>query len=284
MYDVAIIGTGPAGVSAAINLKINNKKFIWFGSLNGSKKVERAELINNYPGLPEVTGSQLAFTFKHHIERMGIEICDEVVMGVYDLGEKFTLIANSNEYDAKSIILCTGVETSKPIEGELEFLGRGVSYCATCDGNLYKGKTIGILCTDKRFEHEVDFLCSLAKFAYVMPLYKDFDVKPQNVKIVLQKPKKLQGGLRLNKIIFKDGVAEVDGMFILKGSVSPTTLMHGLAVNDEGHIMVNRQQATNVKGVFAAGDCTGRPYQYAKAVGEGNVAAHSVIEYLATEA
>ncbi|MBE7088128.1 MAG: NAD(P)/FAD-dependent oxidoreductase [Clostridiales bacterium] len=284
MYDAAIIGTGPAGVSAAINLKIHNKKIIWFGSARGSKKVDRAELVLNYLGLPEVTGAQLNFAFMHHAERMGLEICDEVVTGVYDLGEKFTLIANDNQYDAKSVIICTGVETAKPIEGELELLGRGVSYCATCDGNLYKGKTIGILCTEKRFEHELEYLCSLAKFAYVMPLYKDFDVQATNVKIVLQKPKRLEGGLRLNKIIFKDGVAEVDGMFILKGSVSPTTLMSGLAVNEQGHIMVNRKQATNISGVFAAGDCTGMPYQYAKAIGEGNVAAHSVIEFLATKA
>lgn len=279
MYDIAIIGSGPAGVSAALNAKILNKSFIWFGNRALSKKVTRAELIKNYPGLPDVTGGELAWTLLNHVDGMGIEINERVVTGVFDTGGKFSLLAGDETYEAKTVILCLGVETVKPVDGEEDFLGRGVSYCATCDGFLYKGKTVAILCTDKRFEHEVEYLCNLASKAYVMPLYKNYDIKAKNAEVVLKNPVKFTGDMRLREVAFKDGKIAVDGVFVLKGAISPATLVHGLAV-DNGHIMVGRDCATNIAGIFAAGDCTGRPYQYVKAAGEGNVAVHSAIEYL----
>lgn len=279
MYDVAIIGSGPAGVSAAINLKIHNKNFIWFGNAELSKKAARAELINNYPGLPEISGSQFVWTLTNHVERMNIKITERLVTGVYDMGEYFSLLAGENSYEAKAVILCLGVEEVKPLIGEEEFAGRGVSYCATCDGALYKGKKIGIYCTDKRFEHEIEYLCSLADTAVVMPIYKNAEIKADNAEILVRVPLAVSGETKLNEIVFKDKRIIVDGIFILKNSVSPTALVHGLAT-ENGYITVDRNCKTNVKGIFAAGDCTGRPYQYAKAIGEGNVAAHSVIEYL----
>lgn len=280
MYDIAIIGSGPAGVSAAINAKILNKSFIWLSSHATSKKVGRAELIKNYPGLPDISGEQFAWVLKNHADSMGIEICEEVVTGVYDTDGKFTLLAGNKDYEAKTVILCLGVEAAKPVEGEEQFLGRGISYCATCDGMLYKGKNIAVVCTDKRFEHEVEYLCSLAHKCTVIPLYKGYEVKPQNAEIILKSPVKYSGDMRVREVYFKDGKIAVDGVFILKGAISPATLVHGLKV-DEEHIAVDRSCATNIPGIFAAGDCTGRPYQYAKAVGEGNIAVHSAVEYLA---
>ena len=277
MFDSIIIGGGPAGVSAAINLKLLGKSFKWFGTL--SKKVERAELIKNYVGFPAVTGEELSASFKKHIESMDIEICEEVVNGVYETGDFFTLLVQDKQYEAKTVILCLGVETAKPIEGEEEFLGRGVSYCATCDGFLYKGKTIAVLCTDKRFEHEAEFLCGIAEKAYVIPLYKGYEIKSANAEIILKKPECVSGDMRVRAVNFKDGSIDVDGLFVLRGSVSPKTLLHGLKITD-GHIEISRDCSTNIKGVFAAGDCTGRPYQYTKAVGEGNIAAHSAVEYI----
>ncbi|MBD5632644.1 MAG: NAD(P)/FAD-dependent oxidoreductase [Clostridia bacterium] len=279
MYDIAIIGSGPAGVSAALNAKILQKSFIWFSSRAVSEKVSRAELIKNYPGLPEITGGELAWTLKNHAESMGISVTEEVITGVYETGGKFTLMAGNNTYDAKTVILCVGVQTSKPVSGEEEFLGRGVSYCATCDGFLYKGKTIAVMCTDKRFEHEIEYLCNLANKVYVLPFYKDYNIKSPNAEVLLKQPVEFKGDLKLNKVLFKDGRLDVDGVFILRGSVSPSTLVHGLET-DGGHIVVKRDCSTNIPGIFAAGDCTGRPYQYVKAVGEGNVAAHSAVEYL----
>lgn len=280
MYDIAIIGSGPAGISAVLNAKILNKSYIWFGSRTVSKKVGQAELIRNYPGLPDISGGELAWTLANHVEGMGIEIREEVVTGVYETGGKFSLLAGNETYEAKTVILCIGVETAKPIEGENDFVGRGISYCATCDGFLYKGKTIAVLCTDKRFEHEIEYLCNLANKVYVMPLYRGYDIKAKNAEIILKSPVKFSGGLKLDEVVFKDDTKAVDGVFILKGAISPATLVHGLETED-GHIIVKRDCSTNIAGLFAAGDCTGRPYQYVKAAGEGNVAAHSAVEYLA---
>ena len=277
MFDCIIIGGGPAGISAAINLKLLGKNFKWFGSF--SKKVERAELIKNYVGFPAVTGAELSSAFIEHTKELGLEICEEVVNGVYETGGYFTLLVQDKQYEAKTVILCLGVETSKPIEGEEQFLGRGVSYCATCDGFLYKDKKIAVLITDKRFEHEAEFLSNLSEKAYIIPLYKGYEIKSEKAEIILKKPKSVTGDMRVRRVNFKDESLEIDGMFILRGSVSPATLMHGLSIKD-GHIDINRDCSTNISGVFAAGDCTGRPYQYAKAVGEGNIAAHSAVEYI----
>ena len=281
MYDVAIIGSGPAGISAAINLKILGKNFIWFSGRTVSKKVKQAEQIKNYPGLPDVTGAELAWTLQNHFEGMDIKLNEAVITGVYETDGCFTLLAGDKSYEAKTVILCTGVQPSKPIEGEEEFVGKGISYCATCDGFLYKDKTIAVLCTDKKFEHEVEFLADLSMKCYVMPMYRDYKIKSQKAEVILKNPVKFSGDMRLKKVEFKDGSLEVDGVFVLKGSFSPSTLVHGLQTDENGHIIVNRDLSTNIAGLFAAGDCTGRPYQYAKSIGEGNVAANSAVEYLA---
>ena len=279
MYDIAIIGSGPAGVSAAVNAKLLNKNFIWLASRATSKKVARAELIKNYIGLPDITGGELAWTMKNHADSMGIEMTEEVVTGVYDLGGRFALLAGKETYEAKTVILCLGVQSKKPLDGEELFLGRGVSYCATCDGNLYRGKTIAVLATDKAFEHEIEYLCSLAQKVYVMPMYQNCFISAKNAELVMKAPLKITGGMRAEEVVFKDGKLKVDGVFILRDAVSPSTLVHGLKIVD-GHIDVNRRMETNIKGMFAAGDCTGRPYQYVKAAGEGNSAVHFAVEYL----
>ena len=280
IYDSIIIGTGPAGVSAALNLKILGKNFVWLGSGATSKKVEAAELIRNYPGLPDVSGGELAAAFKNHAQKMGIEAKKEVVTAIYDLGGRYAVQAGSETYESKTIILCTGVVAAKPVAGEEIFLGRGVSYCATCDGFLYRGKTIAVLLFDKSFEHEAEYLATLAKNVYLMPMYKGCTVEADNIEIVMKMPKEIAGGMKVEKLVFSDGEIAVDGVFILRSSISPATLFRGLAT-DGGHIVVDRQCRTNLAGVFAAGDCTGRPYQYAKAAGEGNIAAHAAVDYLA---
>ena len=277
MYDSIIIGGGPAGISAAINLKLLGKEFKWFGTL--SKKVERAELIKNYIGFPAVTGEQLSAAFTEHVKSMDISPSEEVVNGVYQTDGGFTVLVQDKSFEAKTVILCLGVQTAKPIEGEEEYLGRGISYCATCDGFLYRDKKIAVLITDKRFEHEAEFLSNLSKEAYIIPLYKGYEIKSEKAKIILKSPLSVTGDMRLKKVNFKDESLDVDGMFILRGSISPKTLLHGLKTED-GHIEISRDCSTNIKGVFAAGDCTGRPYQYTKAVGEGNIAAHSAVNYL----
>lgn len=279
-YDCIIIGSGPAGLSAAINLKTYNKNFLWFGNANLSDKVAKAELVNNYPGLPGVSGEELQQTFLKHKEDMGIEIVDKIVSSIYDMGGYYNVMAENQFFETETIIFAMGVVAANQYSGEAEFVGRGVSYCATCDGALYKDKKIAVVSTAKRFEHEIEFLADLAEQVYLFPFYKDCEIERENVEFVKKAIKEVKGGFRADTLVLGDGTElSVDGIFIMRNAIAPTTLFSKLAVED-GHIGVNRHMETNVKGVFAAGDCTGKPYQYTKAVGEGNIAAHSVIEYL----
>lgn len=280
MYDIIIIGGGPAGVSAAINAKILNKNYLWLVSSESSEKVERAELIQNYPALPDITGSELSAAFLRHAEHLGLEKTRALVTGVYPEDDGFSVLAGSDVYEGRTVILCTGVQAVKPVKGEEEFLGRGVSYCATCDGFLYKGKKIAVVCYEKSLEHEAEYLCDLAKEVILVPLYKGCEIKKDNAEIIILPPVEFAGENRVNSIIFKGQSRDIDGVFVLRSSLSPTTLLHGLEL-DGGHIKVDRSMRTNIEGVFAAGDCVGRPYQYVKSAGEGNIAAHSAVDYLA---
>ena len=281
IYDAAIIGTGPAGVSAALNLKIHNKNFIWIGSKNLSDKITKAERIANYPGFINATGAELNAAFRAQIDAMGIEITEAMVNAVYDMGDRYALNMGADFCEAKTVVLTTGIAMKNTLPGEAERVGRGVSYCATCDGALYRGKTVAVVSTNARFEHEVKYLAELAEKVYFLPSYKDAGAIADNVETIAARPTGIEGEKKPFTVTLSDGGAlTADGIFFLRDSISLSTLLPGLKTED-GHIAVDRGMATNLKGVFAAGDCTGRPYQYTKAVGEGNVAAHSVIAYLA---
>ena len=287
MLDCVIVGSGVAGISAALTLQANGKSFLLFGTPSLSEKIEKAELIRNYPGLSQVSGKEFCAALQKQLQDAKIEIKNEKVAGVYALNDKFTLLTQEgNTYESRTVILACGVESIKQIEGETEFVGRGVSYCATCDGFLYKGKTIAVFCTTKRLEHEIGYLAKIAERIYVIPMYKDVEISGDNITIIRKMPKKIEGAKRVEKLIFATPPAPelsaelpVDGIFMLRESVSPAILVGGLET-ENGHVVVERDMSTNLKGCFAAGDCTGRPYQYAKAAGEGNVAAHSVSEYV----
>ena len=287
MLDCMIIGSGPAGISAALTLQANGKSCVVFGSPALSEKIEKAELIRNYPGLSNVTGKAFVAALQKQLADANIEIKNEKVAGVYALKDKFTLLTQEqNTYESKTVILACGVESVKQIEGEEAFVGRGVSYCATCDGFLYKGKTIAIFCTSKRMEHEIGYLANFAKKVYLIPMYKDVEVSFENVEIIRKMPKKIDGAKRVERLQFSAPIAEnggqelsIVGIFMLRECVSPAILVGGLQT-ENGHVLVTRNMETNLPGCFAAGDCTGRPYQYAKAVGEGNVAAHAASVFL----
>lgn len=278
-YDIAIIGTGPAGISAAINAAIRKKKFILFGSENLSAKVERSHLISNYPALPEISGKELNERLAAHLKQMDIVITAERITGVYNMGKYFMLLADQKEYKADAVVLATGTQTVKEIKGERELLGRGVSYCATCDGNFYKDKTIAVISDNKESEEEVDFLAGLARKVYFYPSYKT-DYSKENVEHLTSPVVSVDGERHADGITLKDGAhIAVDGVFFLKQSVSADVLLGGLEMSN-GSIAVDRDMSTNIKGCFACGDCTGKPYQIAKAIGEGNTALHSAITYL----
>ena len=282
VYDAVIVGTGPAGVSAALTLKANDKNFLWIGSKNLSGKVAKAERIANYPGLPMVSGAKMNEIFQKQSKELEIGILDRMVNSVIEFGDHYALTAGEDFYETRTVLLATGVAAVNTLPKEEELLGKGVSYCATCDGALYRKKTIAVLCAGKRFEHEVNYLADLADKVYFLPLYRDPSIDKSNVEYLSEMIAQVNGeNERLSSITLKSGrIIPVQGLFCLRESISLATLLPKLE-SDQGHIAVNRKMETNLRGCFAAGDCTGRPYQYAKAVGEGNVAAHSIIEYLA---
>ena len=279
MYDIAIIGAGPAGISAALTLWAKNIPFLWFGSHSPSQKVQKAELIRNYPGLSLVSGADFARRLRQQVAEAGLEIREQTVTNVFRMGETYHILCNQEEFQTRAVLLATGVESVRPIPGELEFLGRGVSYCATCDGLIYRGKTIGVICTDKGQEHEIAYLASLAKEVYLCPRYAPVEVHGDNIHVVEGRPQAVTGGEAVQAMQVAGQSYPVDGVFLLKSAISPSILVPGLAAA-EGHVAVERDMSTNLPGCFAAGDCTGRPYQYAKAVGEGNVAAHTAASFL----
>ncbi|MBR1912693.1 MAG: NAD(P)/FAD-dependent oxidoreductase [Treponema sp.] len=283
-YDVAIIGTGPAGLSAAITLKIRNKKIILFGSATLSEKVEKAHEIQNYLGLPAIKGSDLQLKFMEHLKQMDISVTETSITSIYPMGSYFSMISNKNEiFEATSVILATGVHFGKPYEGESEFLGRGVSYCATCDAPLYKGKSVAVVASSAKEEKEAAFLAEIAQSVVYVPLYKDevsFDDSfAGNITIVQDVPVSIQGEKKAQKLVLKKQEIEVDGIFILRDSIAPSQLIQGIEM-DGNHVSVNRKMETSIPGVFACGDIAGAPYQYIKSAGEGNVAALSAVNYL----
>ena len=263
-YDIAIIGTGPAGLSAAITAKVRNKNVLLLGSKDLSSKLGKAHEIQNYLGFPAVKGEDLAAAFTRHIEEMGLEITEKRVSAVYSMGEYFAIQADQDMLEAKTVILATGVVAGKALPGEEELLGRGVSYCATCDGMLYRGKTVAVVGGGEEARHDGDFLesigCTVLRFE-------------QNGKY------EIRGGMKADTLVFGGEEHKVDGVFIIKDTVSVTQLVPGLTY-ENGGIVVDRHMATAVPGVFAAGDCTGKPLQLAKAVGEGNVAALAACDWL----
>ena len=287
MVDCIIVGSGVAGISAALTLQANKKSFLIFGNKGLSEKIEKAEKIHNYPGLSDVSGKDFVAALQAQLSDAKIEVKEEKVAGVYALNEKFALLTQGGQqYESRAVILACGVESIKQIDGEETFLGRGVSYCATCDGFLYKDKTIAVVCTTKRLEHEIGYLADFAKKVYLIPMYKGVEVDRENVTVIRKMPVKIDGGKRVERLVFPTPISEdipaelpVDGVFMLRDGVSPAVLVGGLET-ENGHVLVGRDMATNIKGCYAAGDCTGRPYQYAKAVGEGYSAAHSVSEFL----
>lgn len=270
-YDIAIIGSGPAGISAAITAKLRGKNIILIGQKNLSEKLEKAHLIKNYPGFSEISGSELKAGFLNHLKSLEIEIVEDKIVQIYALGKKFS-IQGINNYEAKKVILATGVDFAKKMKGEKESLGRAVSYCATCDGFFYKGKDIAVITEENKSEStekEEIFLAELAKNV--------INLKEKDIAEIIGTGK---SGIAKTKVIKKDGTEVLaDGIFILRENVSSENLVPGLKTENNS-VTVDRKMETNIKGLFACGDITGSPFQIAKAVGEGNVAALSAVESL----
>lgn len=284
-YDIAIIGTGPAGISAAITAKLRNKNIILFGNKDLSDKINKAHSIKNYTGLPNVTGEELATAFENHLNDLDIEITEKRVNAVYSMGEYFALQVGKEMIESKSLILATGVTASKTLENEDEFLGRGVSYCATCDAHFCKGKDVAVIAYTKEAEEDALFLSEVCSSIKYFPLYdisNDIFDKYGNIQIIKDKPIGFAGNMKAEKIICENSSYDAFSTFVVRNNISADKLVPGLKT-DGTHIIVDLQMETNIKGLFACGDIAGKPYQYIKSAGQGNVAALSAVAYLANK-
>lgn len=280
--DIAIIGTGPAGLEAALTAKNRNKTIALFGTKKLSMKMQVIEHpITNYLGLKNVTGKEMANLFLDQIADAGIEIIEQKVTAVYAMGEYFALqLSNGEDMEASSVILAAGVTAGKPYPGETEYLGRGVSYCATCDAPLYKGKDVAVIGGSKEEESEADFLGEVCHEVTYIPLYKEApSFTHENIHVCNEKPVEIIGAMKVNALKTEQRIIDVDGIFILREAQFPSQLIPGLETEGSA-VKVDRSMKTNIPGVFAAGDITGLPYQFTKSAGEGNIAAISAASYL----
>ncbi len=265
-YDVIVIGGGAAATSAALTLLNRGKTVGVVCNKAETSSLYKAEKVTNYPGLPPMTGAEMTALFRRQLEESKADVIEGRALSVMPMGNTFGVAVGSDFYMCSALIIAAGITREKLYPGEGEFLGRGVSYCATCDGMLYRGKTVAVVGGGEEARHDADFLesigCKVLRFE-------------QNGKY------EIRGGLKADTLVFGGEEHKVDGIFIIKDTVSVTRLVPGL-VYENGAIVVDRKMATSVPGVFAAGDCTGKPFQLAKAAGEGNVAALSATDYLAS--
>ena len=233
--------------------------------------------MDNYPGLPGRTGLELLEEFYRHAQALDVEFVVGKALSLL-AWNGFSLTVGSQVYQGKALILALGVIRASKYPGETEYLGRGVSYCATCDGMLYRNRPVTVVGLAPDSPQEANYLHSLGcQVVYVSPR------QPQGLDegIPYVKAGKLavRGEQAVTGLETDGALLPCAGVFILRRAVAPTDLLPTLET-EEGVIKVDRRMATNIPGVFAAGDCTGGPLQVSKAVGEGHVAALSACEYL----
>lgn len=279
IFDIAVVGAGPAGLSAAINGKIRNKSVIVFSGYEISPGLRKAPRVDNYLGMPGVNGKDMLDSFLKHARELDILIRPEKVDTIYPGDGEFSLMCKTNMYQARTVILAIGIAQARFLAGEQSFLGRGVGYCATCDGPLYKGKRVAIVSEVEEGEEEANFLADICEQVYYIPQYKELKHLRDKVVVLNEQPKAIVGDERVEELQLKHTHLPVDGVFILRKATPPENILEGLELAD-GAIVVDRTMHTNIKGVFAAGDCTGKPHAVAKAVGQGLVAGLCAVKYL----
>jgi thioredoxin reductase (NADPH) len=285
MYDIIVIGSGPAGLSAAITARARNKKVLIISNKPQESPLAKAKLVDNYPGFAHASGLQILEQMVTHALSLGVDFVHGRAISVLPMGKRFAVATGSESIETRAVILAVGSQFGKPFVGEEEFLGRGVSYCATCDGMLYRGQTVCVVGLSAEAVDEANFLARLGATVMFLarrePKGLDGGVMAQTGTLLA-----IQGdGLGVTELVFKSsqtGAKETfpcGGVFILRPSITPDALMSGLEVVG-GHIAVDNAMCTNQPGVFAAGDCVGKPLQVAKAVGDGQRACFSAVAYL----
>lgn len=276
-WDIIVLGSGPAGLAAAVAARGRNKGVLVIGNRWQDSPLARAELVDNYPGLPGRTGLELLEEFFRHASRLGVEFMTGKALSLM-AWDGFSVTVGSQVQQGRALILAPGVVRSAKYPGEAEYLGRGVSYCATCDGMFYRNKPVAVVGLAPDAPHEANYLKSLGcQVVYVSPH------RPQgldgDIPCVQAGRLAVRGEQTVTGLEADGALLPCAGVFILRRAVAPTDLLPELETVD-GVIRVNRDMSTNLPGVFAAGDCTGGPLQVSKAVGEGHVAALSACDFL----
>lgn len=285
MHDIVIVGAGPAGLSAAITARARNKDALIISNSPKDSPLAKASQIDNYPGLPKTSGLNLLEALVEQARSLGAAFYFGRVISILPMGESLSITTSDEVFEARSVILATGTQSLKPFAGEAEFLGRGVSYCATCDGMFYRSGTVCVVGLNSEAVAEANFLNEIG--ARVFYLAKELP-KGLSERIAVREGSvvEVKGDMMgVTELIYKSretGAEEAipcNGVFILRPSIAPDALLAGLELKD-GYIAVDEHGRTNIPGVFAAGDCTGKPLQIAKAVGEGQLACFSAVGFL----
>lgn len=297
MHDVIIIGGGVAGLGAAVYTGRFNLKTLLFAEMPGGT-ITLTHLVENYPGYVSLSGQELADHFIEHAKSVGTEIKHEKVIEILKNGKFFSIKTAQNEYQSKTIIFATGTEHKKlNVPSVIAFENRGVSYCATCDGPLFRGKTVAVVGSGDSAAKEALLLTEYAEKVYMIVRKDDIHPEPIN-KIRVEKNKKIEivnystiteakGEKFLEKIVLDSGkTIAVQGLFIEIGRIPQTDLAKklGVTLNNGGEITIDRVSRTNIPGFFAAGDCTDTQWKQAiTGVGEAAHAANSAYEYITHE-
>ena len=277
-YDIAIVGGGPAGLSAAVNARARNKSVLVVSNDYRESPLYRAKQVDNYLGMPGQSGAALLDAYYRHAEETGATFRGGRVLNIMALDGTCYLGIGSEMEEARAVILCTGVSQGKKFPGEAEFLGRGVSYCATCDGMLYRDRPVAVVGLAPDAPEEANFLQGLGcQVTYVSG--KRPEALDPAISWVRAGRLEITGEEAVTALRVNGEDIPADCVFLLRHAVPPTDLLPGLAL-EGGYVAVDREMKTNLPGVFAAGDCTGLPLQLSKAVGEGLIAGQRAAEYV----
>lgn len=289
MYDVIIIGKGPAGISAALYTSRGNLKTLIIG---GDSFLTKSHKIDNYYGFPGgISGAELFHAGHEQAEKLGVKIIGELVVSIEYNENGYKVITSKNEYEAKAVLLATGQSINKvKIENAEKFEGMGVHYCVTCDGYFYNGLKVGILGFADYAAHEALELYNFSKDVTIYTNGKALEISDlykvkldeKNIKFNNNEILKFNGESSLQEIAYKDGTTEkIDGVFVAYGSASSSDFARKMGVlMNKDSIVVDKDYKTNVPGLFAAGDCTGGSKQVSVAVGQGAIAGQKIIEYI----
>ena len=290
MYQLIIIGAGPAGQTAGIYAKRYGLNFLVIGRITGGT-VNEAHLVENYPGFKSIPGPDLAKEFQKHL---GVEPIQESVEMIYRENNIFKVKTNKNEYQAETLILAMGMKMKKlGIKNEDDFLNKGVSYYLPDDINQYKNKIVGVVGGGDSALSTSLKLAEQAKKVYLIHRRDEFRGAPalvekadkkENIEFVLSaQVSEIQGKKKLKKILLNTGQELVlDQLYLQAGGVPNIHLCEELGIKMEGNfIKTDKNQATNLAGVFAAGDITNNPLkQIITAAAEGAIAATSAYQHL----